>query len=456
MDKSFTLAKIKMLTNLLNKLNDYKSDILLIDGDKRISYKDLLIRISKFEAFYKQNKIKNTDVILISSKLTIEFIALFIVLLKNNNVIIPIEEASKINCTEIYNITKYDLLIKVREENVSISINDIASKHNLIHEIHKRNVPGIILFTSGTSGAPKAILHDAGKLLNLYKVEGRRYRTFLFMSHDHIGGLNTLLYNLFNGGTLILNNTYNVDIILGEIEKHHVTLLPTTPSFLNMMLLTNSFNKYNLSSLRLITYGTEPMDKRTLTKLNESFPEIKLRQTYGMTEIGILNIKSRNSGSLEIKIDKEKNDYKVINDILYIKSDTSMIGYLNYKSPFTDDGWMNTGDRVFVNGEYITILGRESELINVGGEKVFPIEVETILKEYENVSDAVVYAKENRILGHIVAADIVLINKTKKENDFILSIKRYCTEKLENYKVPVKINLVNKIRISNRYKKVRI
>ena len=67
-----------------------------------------------------------------------------------------------------------------------------------------------------------------------------------------------------------------------------------------------------------------------------------------------------------------------------------------------------------------------------------------------------VYAKENRILGHIVAADIVLINETKKENDFILSIKRYCTEKLENYKVPVKINLVNKIRISNRYKKVRI
>ena len=61
MGKSFTLAKIKMLTNLLNKLNDYKSDILLIDGDKRISYKDLLIRISKFEAFYKQNKIKNTE-----------------------------------------------------------------------------------------------------------------------------------------------------------------------------------------------------------------------------------------------------------------------------------------------------------------------------------------------------------------------------------------------------------
>tara|TARA_B100000767_G_C19615445_1_gene471705 strand:- start:495 stop:896 length:402 start_codon:yes stop_codon:yes gene_type:complete len=133
-----------------------------------------------------------------------------------------------------------------------------------------------------------------------------------------------------------------------------------------------------------------------------------------------------------------------------------MIGYLNYSSPFTNDGWMNTGDRVIVNGEYITILGRESELINVGGEKVFPIEVENILKEYENVSDAVVYAKENRILGHIVAADIMPINKVDEENDFILSIKRYCTERLENYKVPIKINIVNRIELSDRYKKVRI
>ena len=445
-----------MFDHLLNKIRDHKSEIFLIDEDKAVSYENLLGYISKFEIFYEQNKFKSTDVILLSSELTIEFIALFLVLLKKNNIIIPIEKKTKIKHTEIHNISKYDILIEMNKEDTSVSYNDVVNKNDLISYLHQSNTPGIILFTSGTSGAPKAILHDAEKLLNLYKEKGRKYTTFLFMSHDHIGGLNTLLYNLFNGGTLILNDTYNVDIILSKIEKHCVTLLPTTPSFLNMMLLTNNFNKYDLSSLRLITYGTEPMDKRTLTKLNKSFPKIKLRQTYGMTEIGILNIKSKNSGSLEIKINKEKNDYKVIKNILYIKSNTSMIGYLNYSSPFTNDGWMNTGDRVIVNGEYITILGRESELINVGGEKVFPIEVENILKEYENVSDAVVYAKENRILGHIVAADIMPINKVDEENDFILSIKRYCTERLENYKVPIKINIVNRIELSDRYKKVRI
>ena len=221
------------------------------------------------------------------------------------------------------------------------------------------------------------------------------------------------------------------------------------------MLLSKSFNNYNLSSLKLITYGTEPMDSQTLLKLNKSLPKIKLRQTYGMTEIGILDVKSKSSASLEICITKNNHDYKIIDDILYIKSDSSMLGYLNYQSPFTDDGWINTGDKVKINGKYMTILGRESELINVGGEKVYPIEVEDILKEINNISDVIVYGKNNRILGQIVAADIKLSKPVSKTKDFIISIKKYCSSKLDNYKVPMQINLVNKIHLNDRFKKVR-
>ena len=188
---------------------------------------------------------------------------------------------------------------------------------------------------------------------------------------------------------------------------------------------------------------------------NKSLPKIKLRQTYGMTEIGILDVKSKSSASLEICITKNNHDYKIIDDILYIKSDSSMLGYLNYQSPFTDDGWINTGDKVKINGKYMTILGRESELINVGGEKVYPIEVEDILKEIKNISDVIVYGKNNRILGQIVAADIKLSKPVSKTKDFIISIKKYCSSKLDNYKVPMQINLVNKIHLNDRFKKVR-
>lgn len=71
-----------------------------------------------------------------------------------------------------------------------------------------------------------------------------------------------------------------------------------------------------------------------------------------------------------------------------------MLGYLNAPSPFTDDGWFITGDSVEVNGEYLKILGRKSELINVGGEKVYPQEVENIILELGNVREVTVYGEK--------------------------------------------------------------
>ena len=133
-----------------------------------------------------------------------------------------------------------------------------------------------------------------------------------------------------------------------------------------------------------------------------------------------------------------------------------MIGYLNYESPFTDDGWMNTGDRVVENGDRLVILGRDSELINVGGEKVFPIEVENILKENDSIADASVYALDNRLLGEIVAADVAPKKYIDDEKNFIISIKNYCIKRMDKHKVPIKINIVSKIKINERYKKVRI
>ena len=445
-----------ILDYLFKRIKSYKDEIFIIQGNSKKLYHDLDDAIGYFTQFYIDNNIKPTDIILVKSNLSINFIALFLVLIKNNNIVIPLNNKTRLKDDAINTITNYNIKIDFNDKDINVYKKNSNITNDLIKNLIAKNLPGVILFTSGTSGEPKAILHDAKRLLESYKKEGRKHTTFLFMSHDHIGGLNTLLYNLFNGGTLIVNSTYNVDNILNDIHKHKITLLPTTPSFLNLMLLSKTFKKYDLSSLRLITYGTEPMDSRTLQKLNDSLPQIKIRQTYGMTEIGIINIKSKSSSSLEIKINKKENDYKIINDILYIKSSTSMIGYLNYDSPFTLDGWMNTGDRVSMHGEYIKILGRESELINVGGEKVYPIEVENILKEIDNISDAIVYAEKNRILGQIVAADIMPINTVHHKNDFIILIKKYCATKLDNYKIPIKVNLVNKIELTDRFKKARI
>ena len=444
-----------MLAYLFKKFKSYKSNCCLINNNNSYSYCDLYDLINKYNNFYKKNNIHDNDIIFFESKLTINSLALFLLLLNNKNIVIPINIKSKLNRKEIYKIVQPTIILKFNGQKIELERTNFNKPNPLLKNLQLKKKSGIILFTSGTSGPPKAILHDTEKILKSYKSTGRKHITFLFMSHDHIGGLNTIFYNLFNGGTFIINTTYQVHAILDDIQKYKATLLPTTPSFLNLMLLSKSFNNYNLSSLKLITYGTEPMDSQTLLKLNKSLPKIKLRQTYGMTEIGILDVKSKSSASLEICITKNNHDYKIIDDILYIKSDSSMLGYLNYQSPFTDDGWINTGDKVKINGKYMTILGRESELINVGGEKVYPIEVEDILKEIKNISDVIVYGKNNRILGQIVAADIKLSKPVSKTKDFIISIKKYCSSKLDNYKVPMQINLVNKIHLNDRFKKVR-
>jgi acyl-CoA synthetase (AMP-forming)/AMP-acid ligase II len=149
-------------------------------------------------------------------------------------------------------------------------------------------------------------------------------------------------------------------------------------------------------------------------------------------------------------------DYKtkIVDGKLWIKAKTAMLGYLNAPSSFTKDGWFNTGDRVEVKGDYIKFLGRESEIINVGGQKVYPTEVESVLLEINGVKDAIVYGEKNPLIGEIVVANVKVdeLNNNKK---FISLIKRYCRDKLDKYKIPVKINFTQKDLNSDRFKRIR-
>ena len=132
-----------------------------------------------------------------------------------------------------------------------------------------------------------------------------------------------------------------------------------------------------------------------------------------------------------------------------------MLGYLNAPSPFTEDGWFITGDEVLQKGNYIKILGRKSEIINVGGEKVYPQEVENVIQEMVNVAEVTVFGEKNSIIGNIVCAKIRLeTNENKKQ--FIINVKEFCRSKLETFKVPVKVLLSDENLYSSRFKKVRI
>ena len=222
----------------------------------------------------------------------------------------------------------------------------------------------------------------------------------------------------------------------------------------NLLLISEAWKRHDLSSLRRITYGTEVMPARTLQRLHEILPEVDLLQTYGLSELGILRSKSRSSDSLWVRVGGEGVEIKVENGTLRIRTRSAMLGYLNAPSPFDNDGWFDTGDNVEVDGEYLRILGRKSEVINVGGEKVFPVEVENVLLDMPNVKDVTVSAMPNPITGHVVTARFNLF-EPEELPVFRRRMREFCSSRLAAFKVPAKIEIVNDAQYGERLKKMR-
>ena len=201
-----------------------------------------------------------------------------------------------------------------------------------------------------------------------------------------------------------------------------------------------------------MSYGTEPMPESTLKRFHQLFPNIQLQQTYGLSELGVLRSKSKSSDSLWVQIGGEEFQTRVVDGVLHIKAQSAMIGYLNAPSPFTEDGWFNTGDAVLVDGEYFRMLGRQSEIINVGGEKVYPAEVESVIQGMQGVAEVTVYGEANPIVGSIVCAKVRLLAGVDKKA-MSREIKEACASRLDNHKVPVKIVIDDAPQYGERFKK---
>jgi acyl-coenzyme A synthetase/AMP-(fatty) acid ligase len=333
----------------------------------------------------------------------------------------------------------------------------MVAQHPLYQHLRAAGHPGLVLFSSGSTGASKAAVHDLVPLLAKFKTRRHSLRTVSFLLFDHIGGVNTALYTLSNAGCLIVLRDRSPDAVLSAIERHQVELLPTSPTFLNLVLLSSAYQRHDLSSLKTVTYGTEPMPNSTLQRFHELFPHIRLQQTYGLSEVGILRSQSRSSDSLWVKVGGEGFLTRIVDGMLQIKAESAMLGYLNAPSPFSEDGWLITGDAVESDGDYIRILGRSTEIINVGGEKVYPAEVESVLQERDDVAEVTVYGERNAITGQMVCAR-VLPSVELTDGDvsaFIAELKRYARARLKPYQVPVRIQLSPEAQHSARFKRMR-
>jgi long-chain acyl-CoA synthetase len=382
-------------------------------------------------------------------------IAALLALVERGCVVVPVVRSTRGDRQRIYRISQAEHRLLIAE-NEAWDVESLEGEPSHAHyrTLRERGHPGLVLFSSGTSGEPKAMVHDFVPLLSKFKAPRPARRTITFLLFDHIGGVNTLLHTLSNGATLITIEDRSPDAVCAAIEQSRAEVLPTSPSFLRLLLLSSAQDRFDLSSLKVITYGTEPMSQSTLQRLQKSFPNAQLLQTYGLAEVGILRSKSKSNDSIWLKVGGEGVETRVVDGILQIKSVSTMLGYLNAPSPITPDGWFVTGDAVEVDGDYLRIIGRRSEIINVGGEKVYPSEVEEVIEAMTNVVAATVYGEANPLMGSIVCARVALM-EPEDEGRFAIRLKRHCRERLPSYQVPIKVAVVGREMIGERFKKLR-
>lgn len=438
---------------MLDKFKSFNSKNAMVFEDRIYTYEEFVKQIKDYKNILDKHNI-SSKVVVILGDYSFYNLALFFALYENKNIIVPITSNIKKVQDDFIEESFCQTIIKTDEKNLLIQNLKTIFSHNMIDNLREKNSSGLILFSSGSTGKPKAMVHNLDTLIDSFKDKKEKSMNMLvFLMFDHIGGLNTVFNALCMGASLIIPKIKDAKTICELIEKYKIMVLPSSPTFLNLILISEEYKNYDLSSLRMITYGTETMPQSLLLKLKEVFPKVKFLQTFGTSETGISTTSSKSSNSLFMKLEDINGEYKIVENELWLRSKTQVLGYLNASmDSFTSDGWFKTGDLVEVDGEYIKIIGRAKEVINVGGQKVLPAEVESVILSIEEISDCMVYAEQNAITGQTVVCDVVL---NKNIENIKKRVRVFCKDRLDAYKIPTKVNVVDKTNFSDRFKKIR-
>jgi len=441
---------------LLEGMARYRDDLAVAAPAGTWTYGDLLERAAWWQQALAERGCSGGSVVSVEGDYGADSIGLFLAVANARSVVVPLSSDVAQYHERFVETAEVEWRVSTSSgpEPARVTRTGRTASHGLYQELRRREHPGLVLFSSGSTGAHKAAVHDVSLLLEKFRTPRHRRRTLVFLLLDHIGGVNTLLYTLANGGAVVVPPDRTPAGVCAAIARHQVELLPTSPTFLNLLLLSGEHARHDLRSLSLITYGTEPMPQSTLDRLVQAFPGTEFLQTYGLTEIGILRSKSRDKGSLWVQVGGEDFETKVVDGRLWVRAKSAMLGYLNAPSPIDAEGFLDTGDLVEVDGPWIRFLGRKSDIINVGGLKVYPAEVENLLLQMDNVEDVSVRGEPNPITGQIVAATVRL-RAPETPAAFKVRMRQFCADRLANWKVPARVRFTDDPVHSARFKRVR-
>jgi acyl-CoA synthetase (AMP-forming)/AMP-acid ligase II len=272
----------------------------------------------------------------------------------------------------------------------------------------------VTILTSGTTGKPKAARHTWASLCRPVRLTQEAepaawlltYRPYLY------AGLQVSLQCFASGATLVNPGTAPLDRVVELMTSERVGCVSATPSYWRQLLIFSPPEALSKVKLRQITLGGEAIDQHVLDMLKQAFPKARLVHIYATTELGrCFSVTDGRAGFPAKFLDAVSPDgveLRVEDGELQVRSANAMRGYDALSGVINQAAdWFATGDLVRREDDRYYFIGRESDIINVGGNKVSPQEVEQVLRAVPGVADVRVYAKSSSIVGQLAAAQIV-------------------------------------------------
>ncbi len=403
--------------------------IFLLDKGKTYSYDDLLGSLNDGTTYYPYYK-------------TSDIYSFFVNLVKalaSSKPLVLLD--SDINTNEIDGLD-------VNKVNMAESIPPLScAGMDEVLAMVQNSKSKITIFTSGTTGQPKEVVHSISTLTRSVRV-GEKYRnqTWAYAYNPtHMAGLQVFFQAFENLNTLI--NVFNQprEYVYHQIQENAITHISATPTFYRLLL---PYERAYENVVR-VTLGGEKSDQHLYDSIKKIFPNARINNVYASTEAGTLFAAKGDCFQIpELARDK----YKVVDGELLIHK--SLLGSSS-SFKFTED-FYHSGDLIEWVDETAGLFrfkSRKNELINVGGYKVNPNEVETAIMDIEGVKQAMVYGRANSILGNVLCAEVVLEPGSEMQE---LDIKKRLSSLLQDFKIPRKIKFVDEISLTRTGKKKRL
>jgi acyl-CoA synthetase (AMP-forming)/AMP-acid ligase II len=311
-----------------------------------------------------------------------------------------------------------------------------------------------LLMTSGTTAVPKLVMHDLAGLTAALQARSPADGAVAwgtFYDIRRYGGLQIFLRAVLGGTSLVLSSAGEpVADHLVRLVRHGVTHLSGTPSHWRRALMSPAIRK---TPLRYVRLSGEIADQAILDKLSAVFPQATIGHAYASTEAGVgFDVNDGLTGFPAAYLDSIRAgvEMKVADGSLHIRSRGTASGYVGSKQRLTDaDGFVDTGDIVERRGERYYFAGRKGGIINIGGLKVYPEEIEAVINRHPLVRMSLVRRKENPITGSVVVAEVVLTVEGRAAGQIEVrdEILKFCREALPRHKVPAAISFVPELSI---------